>query len=473
VMITSCAVLFTLANFWDRGESVVTACAFAAAVVGNLQAFVVYPFFNAFYRTGLLSSLNFGETATSFVCGALAFAQSPAAGIENFTAKRFFVLVLACSVLSSLAWTSLGWQKGYRKEDAETEWALEDGAPAPSAWQGAVLLDEHGAAVEEEEVRIGDDPAYGATADSSETPLLQGKKARDDRLSWNQHLRMNQEVMRSGGAVTRGARGIALPVAPRAAADGSRRPPRHVDGTRVAMGDGNEGTDAETGGEALKNEKQASGPLERARGFAANVVAAATRNDSEVKWLLPLATVNTVLTWSVVSSFLPYAAAAASGSCLAGNRDVRAFIRSCTSLNSMVRVFGPLCVRIDGKRWGHPVFVRWCAFLGICLNATFCVPALFGPRADSSENAWNSDFGRASLRAAYAASTPFEPFTQLHLLLATHRENKRNTARIIDAGFAFAALVVTLSFGAARLTAAYAATGTAACRSLGTDASSR
>jgi hypothetical protein len=52
---------------------------------------------------------------------------------------------------------------------------------------------------------------------------------------------------------------------------------------------------------------------------------------------------------------------------------------------------------------------------------------------------------------------------QLHLLVATQRENRGSSKRIIDAGFAFAAIVVTLSFGVACAAARFAATGTKTC----------
>ena len=64
--------------------------------------------------------MNVGETMTSVLCGALALAQSPARGVENFSVTTFFLLVLIASVTSAAAWTSLAWQEGYRKGDEYT-----------------------------------------------------------------------------------------------------------------------------------------------------------------------------------------------------------------------------------------------------------------------------------------------------------------------------------------------------------------
>ncbi len=78
-------------------------------------------------------------------------------------------------------------------------------------------------------------------------------------------------------------------------------------------------------------------------------------------------------------------------------------------------------------------------------------------------NKFNSEIGKTVLLLAYVASTPFEPFMQLHLLVATQREHKGSSTRIIDAGFSFAAITVAASFGVACATARYASTGTAVC----------
>ena len=219
VLVTSCSVMFVLVLFWDKGEWVVMSAAFAAAVMGNLQAFVIYPFFNAFYRTSLISSLNLGETATSLVCGSLALAQSPYTGVENFTASQFFGAVLVCSVLASLAWTSLGWQRGYRKHDEETEWELEDGAPVPD---GCQLLGDDGEPLVLSETTNADEngsptgrtgASYGATAsgDSRRESPRTAPRLGSPCAGLERDAQMNREVMGSGGAMARGAHGIALP----------------------------------------------------------------------------------------------------------------------------------------------------------------------------------------------------------------------------------------------------------------------
>ena len=482
VLVVSCTVMLVLVLFWDKGEWVVMASAFAAAVMGNLQTFIIYPFFNAFYRTRLISSLNLGETATSLVCGSLALAQSPAAGVENFTATQFFVAVLACSVLASLAWASLGWQTGYRKEDEETLWELRDGEPVPD---GCVLLGDDGrplAPAETEAFLAGETNAsppgrpgtsYGATAvDASGADGGDQKTTRTTspepgplRRSWNETLLMNREVMESGGAMARGAHGIALPSATvsESLVDGRQRSPSYFD-VREAASAKPKIEDEETGREDDPFDSCGpAGPYERVGGLFRNVRAVVLREDSEVKWLFPLATLNTLLTWSVISAFLPFSAAAATGTCDTQDADARAFIRMCTAFSSILRIIGPLCVRTDEKMWGHPLFVRLVGVVGVLINATFCAPALFGSLASSPSNAWNSERGRAILFLAYVVSTPLEPFMQLHLLVATQRENRGSSKKIIDAGFAFAAIVVTLSFGVACAAARYAATGTKTC----------
>ena len=464
VLVTSNVSMLVLALFWNKGEWVVMLSAFAAALMGNLQAFVIYPFFNAFYRTALISRLNLGETATSLVCGLLALAQSPAAGVENFTASQFFVAVLCCSVLASLAWASLGWQRGYRKKDEETEWALRAGEPVPD---GCVLLDDDGRppvppeTASEAACETGDGSrtgrsdvsAYGATASAgaeTSTPRTPPSSLpRFLRQSCNETLMINPEVMGSGGAMARGAHGIALPSASVDRDGTSSRSPSYFD-VRAADEE-NPGSD---GGD---------GPYERVAGLFENVRTVVTKEDSEVKWLLPLATLNTLMTWSVISAFIPFSAAAAIGTCDTQNADARSFIRMCTAFSSILRIVGPLCVRTDKKLWGHPVFVRVVGFVGVLINVTFCLPALAGPRASSPTNAWRSDRGRAILFLAYVVSTPLEPFMQLHLLVATQRENRGSSKRIIDAGFAFAAIVVTLSFGVACAAARFAVTGTRTC----------
>ena len=63
VLAASCGVQITMATSWNVSKRVVEACALVAGVIGDLQAFIVYPFFNAFYRTNSSSALmNLGET---------------------------------------------------------------------------------------------------------------------------------------------------------------------------------------------------------------------------------------------------------------------------------------------------------------------------------------------------------------------------------------------------------------------------
>ena len=82
VLAASCTVQLSLALYWDHARWVVETCAFVGAMMGNIQAFIIYPFFNAFYRTELLGAMNVGETSTSLFCGVLALVQSPSAGGE-------------------------------------------------------------------------------------------------------------------------------------------------------------------------------------------------------------------------------------------------------------------------------------------------------------------------------------------------------------------------------------------------------
>jgi hypothetical protein len=278
---------------------------------------------------------------------------------------------------------------------------------------------------------------------------------------------MNREVMESGGAMARGAHGIALPSATgsEAGVDGKQRSPSYFDVREAVTASSPKiEADEETGRpDDPFDSCGPSGPYERVGGLFRNVTTVVSRSDSEVKWLLPLATLNTLLTWSVISAFLPFSAAAAMGTCDTQDADARAFIRQCTAFSSILRIVGPLCVRTDKKMWGHPFFVRLMGVIGVAINATFCAPALFGSHASSPSNAWNSERGRLILFLAYVVSTPLEPFMQLHLLVATQRENRGSSKRIIDAGFAFAAIVVTLSFGVACAAARFAATGTKTC----------
>jgi hypothetical protein len=119
VLAASCTVQLSLALYWDHGRWVVETCAFVGAMMGNIQAFIIYPFFNAFYRTELLGAMNVGETSTSLFCGVLALVQSPSAGVENFSVTTYFGIVFAGAFIASCAWASLACQTGYRRNDAD------------------------------------------------------------------------------------------------------------------------------------------------------------------------------------------------------------------------------------------------------------------------------------------------------------------------------------------------------------------
>lgn len=481
VLVTSCSIMLSLALFWDKHESVVMCCAFCAAVMGNLQAFVIYPFFNAFYRPKLIASLNFGETATSLVCGSLALLQSPGPGIENFTSTHFFLMVFICSLAASLAWTSLKFQTGYRKEDEDLEWELGDNEPIP---EGSVLLDANGAPVVFSDTMYSDtlfsdhEPNDGGPASTS-YGALDGTLGGDEKSTKRnaperpktpfkntstpgEFVPTLKKVLASGGAVSRGAHGITLPDDQPSPDGRKKRRPSYFD-LRKAADD-----DEENSAPFLENPKvsdhcRVSGPEERIENLWKNLNMVLNKPKSEVVWLLPLATANTLMTWSVISSFIPFSAAAATGTCDTQDVESIMFIRLCTSFLSICRVLGPLCVRTDGRAWGDKVFIRWCGVIGVAINAVFCVPALCGWSAGDPLNKFNSEIGKTVLLLAYVASTPFEPFMQLHLLVATQREHKGSSTRIIDAGFSFAAITVAASFGVACATARYASTGTAVC----------
>ena len=47
-----------------------------------------------------------------------------------------------------------------------------------------------------------------------------------------------------------------------------------------------------------------------------------------------------------------------------------------------------------------------------------------GPVAGASDSPWMTEYGRWWLWFAYVASTPIEPFMQLHLLIATRRQTE-------------------------------------------------
>ena len=121
VLIVSCCVQFILMNFWQESRYVVLACSFMGATIGNIQGFIIYPFFNAFYRLELIAYMNMGETLTSMACGSLALLQSPTVGVENFTVSTYFTVLFYATCTAGAAWSSLGWQTGYRRDADEVD----------------------------------------------------------------------------------------------------------------------------------------------------------------------------------------------------------------------------------------------------------------------------------------------------------------------------------------------------------------
>ena len=117
VLAASCGVQITMATSWNVSKRVVEACALVAGVIGDLQAFIVYPFFNAFYRTELIAFMNLGETVASLFSGALALIQSPTTGVEYFSVGAYFGVIFVGTVFAALAWMSLSYRRGYRRHD--------------------------------------------------------------------------------------------------------------------------------------------------------------------------------------------------------------------------------------------------------------------------------------------------------------------------------------------------------------------
>ena len=121
VLAVSCLVQFSLFMFWQQSRYVVLACAFMGAMIGNIQAFIIYPFFNAFYRLELIAYMNFGETLTSMTSGVLALAQSPTVGVENFSVQTYFTILFGLTCMAASAWASLVWQTGFRRDADEVD----------------------------------------------------------------------------------------------------------------------------------------------------------------------------------------------------------------------------------------------------------------------------------------------------------------------------------------------------------------
>ena len=439
VLAASCTVQLSLALYWDHARWVVETCAFVGAMMGNIQAFIIYPFFNAFYRTELLGAMNVGETSTSLFCGVLALAQSPSVGVENFSVTTYFGIVFAGAFIASCAWASLACQTGHRRNDVDNG---EADLPADEE-QGGSVGEGGGSGAGR---GGGEGGGYGAT-DADTTG--DGDDASEGRTK--QKRASFEEVLGAGGAVSRGTHGIAL--TEEAARDAFATTPT---GERVRR-------------------KASFFDLENMAGYVdhtcgrvvmlvENFVTVVGREGSHLKHFATLAIINTLMTWSMVGSLIPFSAAAAAGTCNSADEDARMFIRLCTSVSSICRVLGPLCVRADGKWWGHPTFVKFVGVCGILINIAFCLPAFVGPVASAPGSFWATDEGRAVLLCGYVLSTPIEPFMQLHLLLQTQRENSGSSKRIIDAGFSFAAIVVLLSYGVAGMLASYTKTGTLVCR---------
>lgn len=476
VLTCSCVVQIVLAVGWSWSRTVVETCAFVGAFIGNLQAFVIYPFFTAFYRTELISSMNVGETMTSVLCGALALAQSPARGVENFSVTTFFLLVLAASLASAVAWTSLRCQTGYRKEDGLTE---EEQQEAEGGYS------EEGGGGRGDVERGGD--RTGTKQEREETkPLLQdwggasGKERERRRRSWF----IDERAISAGSAMGHGSHGIAVSDAEGTdsdadegkSADGEDDTGKYGFGSAKDVDDRRERrqsrlhrqqsyfdvvSDSASEYEPEKGRVEGTKPLggfSRVQALISNTKMALS-GEGQLRSVLPLAVINSLLTWSVMYSLVPYAAAAASDSCDPTDPESRMFVRMCTSFSSICRVFGPLAVSSNAKGWGHPNVVKTVAIVGLCFNFYFCLPAFLGPM----NGYWATQTGKWSLLISYMLSTPVEPFVQLHLLIITQRENKGSSKRIIDTGFACAAAFVLLGYVCSALVSRFTATGTAVC----------
>ena len=436
VLAASCGVQITMATSWNVSKRVVEACALVAGVIGDLQAFIVYPFFNAFYRTELIAFMNLGETVASLFSGALALIQSPTTGVEYFSVGAYFGVIFVGTVFAALAWMSLSYRRGYAQTRRRRQRRVSDRL-------GARDEDEGG---EGEGTGLGTS-SYGATDDPLDSI---------ERRSSLDGLPYDSAVLLAGDFG-----GVGLAASPsrtrrrigrRRDREPSRGGPRasvirkasYFDLTRTGEG----GT------------RPRCGRAERLFRNLGVVLSRPTRTkDALPRWRV----LNSLMTWTVVNCVIPFCAAATVDSCDPENEDAREFIRLCTSTSSIFRVLGPLFVRSDGAAWGHPTLVTFGGVVGLVLNFVFCAPAVMGPVAGASDSPWMTEYGRWWLWFAYVASTPIEPFMQLHLLIATQRENRGSSKRIIDAGFGFAASMVILSFVVAAGMNYYAAGGTAVC----------
>lgn len=448
VLAASCGVQITMATSWNVSRRVVEVCAFVAGVIGDLQAFIIYPFFNAFYRTELIAFMNLGETVASLFSGALALIESPMVGVEYFPVGAYFGVIFVGTVFAALAWISLSYQRGYRRRDDD---GGGDGAfPTDSATETETEDEGDEEGGEGKGRGVGSSSAsYGYGATENLAPESIERRSSLDGLPYDSAVLLAGDF---GGV----GHGIAITDAEAdRAVEGS---PEKKGGPRKMVIREASYFDLTRTGEGEKRPR-----CGRAERLFRNLGVVLSRRDSHLRTLFPLAVLNSLMTWTVVNCVIPFCAAATVGSCDPANADARMFIRLCTSTSSIFRVLGPLFVRSDGRAWGHPTFVKFVGVVGLMLNVAFCVPAVTGPVAGALDSPWRTDDGRWWLWFAYVASTPIEPFMQLHLLIATQRENRGSSKRIIDAGFGFAAVMVILSFVVAAVMNYYAAGGTAVC----------
>jgi hypothetical protein len=329
VLIVSCCVQFILMNFWQESRYVVLACSFMGATIGNIQGFIIYPFFNAFYRLELIAYMNMGETLTSMACGSLALLQSPTVGVENFTVSTYFTVLFYATCTAGAAWSSLGWQTGYRRDADE----VDSPQDLSSTASPRVLSDDD-------------------TDHPERKPLLQKIESGGSEVGGGSG---GEQVWTAGGVMTRGPHGMTTPAK-----------------------------------EVRSARKQK--PMQKLRGLYTNVVGVLGREGTHLRSLLAISGTNSVLTWTVLPALLPFTAAAVSGSCETDDPISKGFIRMCTSLSSMIRVIGPLMVRSDGKMWGNPNVVKIIGFCGICLNLMFCIPAFFPDPDGHWQTLWGKLF---------------------------------------------------------------------------------
>ena len=330
VLAASCGVQITMATSWNVSKRVVEACALVAGVIGDLQAFIVYPFFNAFYRTELIAFMNLGETVASLFSGALALIQSPTTGVEYFSVGAYFGVIFVGTVFAALAWMSLSYRRGYRRHDDERQRRVSD--------------------------RLGDrDGGRGRRGRGNGVGYVlvrrDGRSPRFDRASIESGRFAVRQRRALGGRFRRGG-----PASP----SRTRRRIRTAEGSASLEGWASRERDSK--GELFR--PHADGGRRNATSVRSRgaVVSQPRRRviapDSHLRTLFPLAVLNSLMTWTVVNCVIPFCAAATVDSCDPENEDAREFIRLCTSTSSIFRVLGPLFVRSGGAAWGHPAFVH-------------------------------------------------------------------------------------------------------------------